>query len=83
MEAVHFSLDIPAAYFKTGTWYDTFKAQFESVWQQPWEPGTAVFQYANDQHADAERHQRDTEVACRRGALEVARRELFKKTERS
>jgi spore coat protein A len=43
--------DIPATYFKTGTWYDTFKAQFESVWQQPWEPGTAVFQYANDQHA--------------------------------
>jgi FtsP/CotA-like multicopper oxidase with cupredoxin domain len=37
--------------FTTGTWYDTFRAQFESKWGQVWEPGTAVFQYRNDQRA--------------------------------
>jgi bilirubin oxidase len=45
--------NIPAGYFRTGSWYDTFKAKFEGIWQQPWEPGTAVFQYSNDQRAAA------------------------------
>jgi spore coat protein A, manganese oxidase len=43
--------NIPATYFKTGTWHDAFKTKFQGIWQQPWEPGTAVFQYANDQRA--------------------------------
>jgi bilirubin oxidase len=43
--------NIPPGYFRTGTWYDAFKGKFETIWQQPWEPGTAVFQYANDQRA--------------------------------
>ena len=43
--------NIPAGYFRNGTWYDRFRAKFESIWRQPWEPGTAVFQYANDQRA--------------------------------
>ncbi len=43
--------DIPAGFFKTGTRYDPFKTKFESLWQQPWDPGSAVFQYANDQRA--------------------------------
>jgi bilirubin oxidase len=43
--------DIPGHYFRTGTWYETFKAQFEALWSQVWEPGTSVFQYANDQRA--------------------------------
>jgi bilirubin oxidase len=43
--------NIPPGYSRTGTWYDTFKGKFEGIWQQPWEPGTAVFQYANDQRA--------------------------------
>ncbi len=37
--------------FTTGTWYDVFKPQFEAAWNQVWEPGTAVFQYRNDQRA--------------------------------
>jgi bilirubin oxidase len=45
--------DIPTGYFKMGTWYDPFKAKFESIWQQEWDPGTSVFQYANDQRASA------------------------------
>ncbi len=43
--------NIPAGYFRTGTSYDPFKAKFEAIWGQPWEPGTSVFQYANDQRA--------------------------------
>jgi len=45
--------DIPAGYATVGTWYDTFKAQFEARWGQAWEPGTSVFQYPNDQRATA------------------------------
>ncbi|MHC4586286.1 MAG: multicopper oxidase family protein [Planctomycetota bacterium] len=37
--------------FTTGTWYDTFKPQFEAKYGQIWQPGTAVFQYRNDQRA--------------------------------
>jgi bilirubin oxidase len=43
--------NIPAGYFTNGTWYDPFKAKSENRLGQLWEPGTAVFQYANDQRA--------------------------------
>jgi bilirubin oxidase len=43
--------NIPVGYSAVGTWYDPFKAKFEAAFQQTWEPGTAVFQYANDQRA--------------------------------
>jgi bilirubin oxidase len=43
--------NIPSSYAKSGTWYDTFKNQFETVFGQMWESGTAVFQYPNDQRA--------------------------------
>ncbi len=43
--------NIPSNYFKSGTWYDPFKAKSESSLDQPWDRGTAVFQYPNDQRA--------------------------------
>ena len=43
--------NIPAGYFTNGTWYDPFKTKAEAILGQPWEPGSAVFQYANDQRA--------------------------------
>jgi FtsP/CotA-like multicopper oxidase with cupredoxin domain len=43
--------DIPAGYATTGTYYDTFKPQAEAAYGQTWDPGTAVFQYPNDQRA--------------------------------
>jgi bilirubin oxidase len=43
--------NVPGGYSTTGTWYDPFKAKSESLLGQPWEPGTAVFQYPNDQRA--------------------------------
>jgi bilirubin oxidase len=43
--------NIPGGYATAGTWYDPFKGQFEAAWGQQWEPGTAVFQYPNDQLA--------------------------------
>jgi bilirubin oxidase len=41
--------NIPAGYFKTGTFYETFKGL--SILGNLWSAGTAVFQYANDQRA--------------------------------
>ncbi len=41
--------NIPAGYFRTGTWYDTFKGL--SLNGSQWTPGSAVFQYGNDQRA--------------------------------
>jgi bilirubin oxidase len=41
--------NIPAGYFTSGTRYAPFKAKSEALLGQTWEPGTAVFQYANDQ----------------------------------
>jgi spore coat protein A len=41
--------NIPAGYAKTGTYYDIFKES--SPLGADWAPGTAVFQYANDQRA--------------------------------
>jgi bilirubin oxidase len=43
--------DIPAGYARIGSFYDEFKAKFEAKWHQAWRPGTAVFQYQNDQRA--------------------------------
>ena len=41
--------NIPPEFAAVGSYYDTFRTKFESIWHQPWEPGTAVFQYDNDQ----------------------------------
>ena len=41
--------DIPAGYAPAGTWYDTFKQSAEADLGQTWTPGSAVFQYENDQ----------------------------------
>jgi spore coat protein A, manganese oxidase len=43
--------NIPRGYARVGSWYQTFKAEFQRQWGVAWEPGTAVFQYANDQRA--------------------------------
>ena len=43
--------NIPAGYATSGTYYDQFKQEFEARWGSTWEPGTAVFQYPNDQRA--------------------------------
>ena len=42
--------NIPPGFATTGTFYDDFKPVVAA--RQPWEPGTAVFQYPNDQRAD-------------------------------
>jgi FtsP/CotA-like multicopper oxidase with cupredoxin domain len=41
--------NIPPEFATVGSYYDTFRTKFEDIWHQPWEPGTAVFQYENDQ----------------------------------
>jgi FtsP/CotA-like multicopper oxidase with cupredoxin domain len=43
--------NIPADYASVGSFYEEFKAKFEAKWHQAWPPGTAVFQYLNDQRA--------------------------------
>jgi FtsP/CotA-like multicopper oxidase with cupredoxin domain len=43
--------DIPAHYARVGSRYRKFKAIFEERHRQAWKPGTAVFQYDNDQPA--------------------------------
>jgi spore coat protein A, manganese oxidase len=43
--------NIPAGYATVGSHYDTFKAKAEALYGQPWTPGSAVFQYDNDQAA--------------------------------
>jgi len=43
--------NIPAGFAVEGTRYDSFRTQFLNQWGVPWQPGTAVFQYANDQRA--------------------------------
>ncbi|HWQ56532.1 MAG TPA: hypothetical protein VN442_22790, partial [Bryobacteraceae bacterium] len=42
---------IPADFARVGTWYDVFKSIFLNETGVAWEPGTATFQYANDQRA--------------------------------
>ena len=41
--------NLPAGFAPVGSFYDEFAAKFADQWGQVWEPGTAVFQYANDQ----------------------------------
>ena len=43
--------NIPAGYAKEGTWYARYKAFAELAMGQTWAPGSAVFQYPNDQRA--------------------------------
>jgi spore coat protein A len=41
--------DIPGGYATNGAFYQQFKQEFEARWGQIWDPGTSVFQYANNQ----------------------------------
>jgi spore coat protein A len=43
--------NIPAGYATVGSFYEQFKAEAETRYGQPWTPGSAVFQYDNDQAA--------------------------------
>ena len=43
--------NIPEGFATNGAFYDQFKQEFEKRWCQKWEPGSAVFQYPNDQRA--------------------------------
>jgi spore coat protein A, manganese oxidase len=43
--------NIPAGYARVGSFYEEFRAKFKARWHQGWPPGTAVFQYLNDQRA--------------------------------
>jgi FtsP/CotA-like multicopper oxidase with cupredoxin domain len=43
--------NIPSDYATVGSFYDEFKSKFEAGFTQRWDPGTAVFQYDNDQPA--------------------------------
>jgi hypothetical protein len=41
----------PSGYAAVGSKYDEFKAKFADAWGMTWDPGSAVFQYDNDQRA--------------------------------
>jgi len=43
--------DIPIGYATVGTFHDGFAAKFEAIWGVPWQPGSALFAYSNDQRA--------------------------------
>ena len=43
--------NIPAGFARFGTWYRPFQVAFQSTYGMEWQPGTAVFQYPNDQRA--------------------------------
>src|SRR6266540_1680302 len=43
--------NIPASYARAGSFYETFRAKAEALLGQPWTPGSAVFQYDNEQRA--------------------------------
>jgi bilirubin oxidase len=43
--------NIPRDYARTGTFYNYFAPQFKARTGQGWDPGTAVFEYRNDQPA--------------------------------
>jgi spore coat protein A, manganese oxidase len=50
------AVNIPAGYATVGTWYDFFKSKFQTLRSaghpsDTWQPGTATFQYPNDQRA--------------------------------
>lgn len=46
--------NIPAGFAKVGTFYNEFRAKFEQRHGIEWKPGTATFQYENDQRAATE-----------------------------
>jgi FtsP/CotA-like multicopper oxidase with cupredoxin domain len=43
--------DIPTGFASEGTFYEHFRTEFFEKWGVEWEPGTATFQYENDQRA--------------------------------
>ncbi|HEX2418219.1 MAG TPA: bilirubin oxidase, partial [Micromonosporaceae bacterium] len=43
--------NLPAGFARVGSRYDTNRTTFEALTGEIWEPGSAVFQYANDQPA--------------------------------
>jgi bilirubin oxidase len=43
--------NLPSGFARVGSRYDTNRASFEALTGETWEPGSAVFQYANDQPA--------------------------------
>ena len=43
--------NIPAGYATVGSYYEFFRSKAEALTGAVWEPGSAVFQYANDQRA--------------------------------
>ena len=43
--------NIPRGFATEGTWYDFFRSEFQNKFGETWEPGTATFQYENDQRA--------------------------------
>ncbi len=43
--------NIPAGYATGGMYYEQFKKEFQRRWGTTWQPGTAIFQYPNDQRA--------------------------------
>lgn len=43
--------NIPAGYFAEGSWYRHFKEKFQHMYGVEWTPGSAMFQYPNDQRA--------------------------------
>jgi FtsP/CotA-like multicopper oxidase with cupredoxin domain len=43
--------NIPAGYARRGSLYNTFRAKAQAALGQAWTPGSAVFQYDNDQRA--------------------------------
>jgi len=45
--------NIPEDYAKVGTWYQNFRTMWQKKFGQAWTPGTATFQYENDQAAAA------------------------------
>jgi spore coat protein A len=46
--------NLPADFATTGSFYEEFRDAFEAKHKIKWEPGTATFQYANEQRATAE-----------------------------
>jgi spore coat protein A len=46
------ALNIPGTHATGGSFYNSFNAEFQMRYNEsPWEPGTAMFQYPNDQRA--------------------------------
>jgi len=43
--------NLPGSYYTGGTLFEEFKQKFAKKWDVAWEPGTATFQYRNEQRA--------------------------------